>query len=247
MRLSSILRGVTLTARSFAFIYRNGTKPDGRLKICRAVVDIPPESYELYRSLVQMETTRLEMPRSPRMVLNLLEVSDPGYREFQVMIRAAYKGTERWYLNHILINNFIGWIYGLKDYGYNKYLYPVDFEFSEGDRPFRAEVPAKDAYLRAYFRKDPSAVQDLVDDDGSYSVKSNKLIFCKAGTSSVEEISMDHGYLEVIENSFEANKAGIDYPTEWSKLIPLGPHRANLFVGEARDVAMEPMEVLETW
>ena len=89
MSIASIRRGLVLTGKSIAFIARNGPKPDGSLRVCRAVVEVPDKQFDLYRSLVQMETDRLEMPTRAEVILNLIEVADPGYREFQVTLRVS--------------------------------------------------------------------------------------------------------------------------------------------------------------
>lgn len=245
--LATLKRGLSLTGQSIAFIRRNGPKPDGALRVCRAFIDLPEESLDLYQALLQMETTRLEMPGQPRLILNFIEVADHGYREFQVMMRASFRGEERWYLNHILINNFFGWIYGLKDYGYNKYLYPVDYRFDDHKRSMEIAIPAEAPQLLAHFRADPNAAPPEVDDDGSYSVKKNKLIYCKTGMSAIDEISLEQGVLDITANTFEANRHLIDYPVAWSQLIPEGEHPASLFLGEMKEIGMEPLQVLETW
>lgn len=245
--LAAVKRGLSLTGQSIAFIRRNGPKPDGSLRVCRALIPLPEESLDLYKALLQMETTRLEMPEQPRLILNFIEVADHGYREFQVMMRASYRGEERWYLNHILINNFFGWIYGLKDYGYNKYLYPVDYRFDDTRHSMDIAIPAESPQLLARFRCDPGATPLEVDDDGSYSIKGNKLIYCKTGMSAIDEISLEHGMLDILANTFEDNRHLIEYPVAWSQLIPEGEHPASLFHGEMKDIGMEPLQVLETW
>ncbi|KAA1192505.1 hypothetical protein F0M18_07485 [Pseudohalioglobus sediminis] len=245
--LSTLQRTAVLTGKSCAFIARNGPKPTGSLRVCRAEIALPTDSYPLYEALVQMETARLEMPQQPRLVLNFIEVADHGYREFQVMMRAAYGGQERWYLNHILINNFFGWIYGLKDYGYNKYLYQLDYRFDDQNASMDMLLPAGKPYMRAAFRADPAAPVLEVDDDGSYSVKDNKLIYCKTAMSSIKDVSLHHGYIDVQSNHFVQHQAEIDYPVEWSRLIPEGRHAASLYHGDVKEIGMEPLQVLETW
>jgi hypothetical protein len=249
--LSHITQSVWLTARSFAFIARNGTKPDGLVTICRVEVPLAAADHDLYRKLVQLETERLEMPAEPRMVLNFIQVADPDYRELQVMVRASYRGQDRWYLHHILINNFFGWIYGLKDYGYNKYLRPLDFELDDGAEPLRAVVPANEALLTGCFRADADTSPIDVDDDGSYSIKvtarEGKLLYCKSATSENEVIRMDNGFFEVTTNQFIDHSEHVAYPTDWARLVPPGSYPAGFYVGRARDVSMAPLELIERW
>lgn len=247
MGLAAFWRATRLTARSFAYIARNGPQPDGRLMVCRMFVDIAEDQYDLYRSLVRMETKLLEMPERPRLVVNFIEVADADYRECQVTLPVIYKGRHGWYLNHILINNFFGWIYGLKDYGYNKYLYPVDYRIDEDDPALEIALPGDTPYLRANFRREDSLTPIEVDDPGSYSIKGNRLLYCKSEVSGAEEISMTEGFMDIHENSFHENRAQIDYPTEWSLLMPAGSYRASLYFGHARDVRMGELIELERW
>lgn len=247
MKFGSLRRMTTLTAKSIGFIVRNGPQPDGRLMLCRMFVPIPEQNFDLYRRLVQMETDFLEMPREPLMIVNFIEVADADYRECQVSLRVSYKGEERWYLNHILINNFFGWIYGLKDYGYNKYLYPVDYRFNVDDPSLYVELPGGTPHLRASFRRDDSLPELEVEDPGSYSIKGNRLLFCKSEVSDSEEISTTQGYMDIHENRFHERRDQIDYPTEWSLLIPAGSYRAGLYFGFAKDVRMGELVELERW
>lgn len=249
-KLGHALDSVVLTAKSFAFIARNGKKPNGALKICRAHIEIPETQFELYRQIVQMETDKLDMPEKPEVVLNFIEVSDADYREFQFLIRASHKGEDHWYLNHILINNFIGWIYGLKDYGFNKYLYPVDYKLSVTEPHLVAAIPADEGYFRARFVADDTWEPAQFSDDGSYSIKTgkpNKLIHCSSAPSDITELVNADGYLEITENSFVEHQDKIDYPVNWSRLIPLGRHKAHYYVGQAKEVAMTDLIVRETW
>ena len=55
------------------------------------------------------------------------------------------------------------------------------------------------------------------------------------------------GYLDITENSFVEHADKIPYPTNWSRLIPLGKHKANYYVGKVADVAMTEIVVRETW
>jgi hypothetical protein len=243
----TLLTQIRLTWNSMAYIARNGAKPNGLLSICRASFDVPPEHLGLYEELLHMETDKLDMPAQPRIELNCLQVADADYREMQFNMRASYKGKEAWYQNHIFLNNFWGWIYGLKDYGFNKYLYPVDYSFDQAATGFSARIPGDDPLVLAHFEKGELEKEPVVEDLGSYSIKKNRLIYSHAGTSSTEDVSLDYGHFHVTRNTFVEQDARLPYPTRWSLLLPEGRYPASLYHGNATEVTMDALEVLETW
>lgn len=244
MPIKKLFVKILLFWNSMLFFARYGVKPNGVLSICKAYIDVAPCDYSIYEKMLQLQTKLLTIPEQPRIEVCFIQITDSAYREMQINFRASYKGVEAWYLYYIFINNFWGWIIGRLSYGYNKFLHPINFTFTDPTFPFIANVSSDQASFHAHFEKAILDHNPKLTTDGNYSILNKHLIYCSPSISSQEIISLDYGYITVATKDFEKAFKNT-YAGYLASFVTDGTYKASLLKANVTNVSMASREFLK--